>query len=114
MANKALPSLRSGGARRLLGFKGEPPTSLPVPKAQCVACEMKGRISIALEKKIKLNCPMTYAERFGQKAMMPSVVSSTWKNLLLASSMPLRLWRKITTVLVGIGQVLALGPTLCA
>ena len=76
--------------------------------------EMEGRISTALEKKIKLNCPMTYAESFGQKEMIPSVVSSTWKNLLLASSMPLRLWRKITTVWVGIGQVLALGPTLCA
>ena len=36
VADKALPERSEGGAGRLLGFRGKPPTSSPVLKAQCI------------------------------------------------------------------------------
>lgn len=65
--------------------------------------EMVLRMRVALERKIKLDCLATDAERFGKKATKPKVVKGTWKNLIPANTSPLRSWRKITAVLVGIG-----------
>ncbi|KNZ80655.1 Ribonuclease H1, partial [Termitomyces sp. J132] len=65
--------------------------------------EVVSQMRAALERKIKLDCMATDAERYGKKVVMQKKVHSMWKHLMSADSTPLTLWRKITEVLVGIG-----------
>lgn len=65
--------------------------------------EILCRIKAAITKRIKLDCLATDSERFGKKAYEPRIIKDTWSNLIPEDLAPLRLWRKLTVVLVGIG-----------
>ena len=65
--------------------------------------EIKGRIRAAIARKMKTNCLATDNERFGKKAIGSELVKDTWSNLAQGLKSPLRSWKKIAVVLVGIG-----------
>lgn len=65
--------------------------------------EIKGRIRAAIAQRMKTNCLATDNKRFGRKATGIKLVRSTWSNLTQGMGSPLRSWRKIAMVLVGIG-----------
>ena len=64
--------------------------------------EVIQRIRVAITQRMKLDCLVTDGERFEKKAHKPRLVKSTWSNLIPDDVFPLRLWKKLTVVLVGI------------
>ncbi|KNZ80733.1 Ribonuclease H1 [Termitomyces sp. J132] len=65
--------------------------------------ETVGRLRAAIGRKIKYDCLAIDRNRFGKIATDSETVVKTWTNLPPEEFNPLRSWRKLTAVLVGIG-----------
>lgn len=76
---------------------GSDPEKLPVQKT------IENQVIAAIARRIKIDCLATNTQRYGKKAIKTRLVANIWKFILPRMKDPVRSWRKITEVLVGIG-----------